>query len=405
MALGGRDGTLPAPDVTPESLCSDPLVREAALQAAGLHAMAKDGKMRLPAAVGKAEIFGHSEAGEVLVVRVLSRPGAPEHHARYDAEIWTDTGRLLQVLTDLDMVDAGPLPRDTEVTFRGPRRTLVRTLSSEEAARELEAMDFRLDQLVTMEDLEAYHRQKSERRKGEWLAARLAIKSLAADWLQARYGLRPGPDALLVVKDEHGAPSLVVRGPFADRFPEIRTLIVSLSHSDSVAMAALALESHVRIGVDIEKIAPRTDAFADTWLQAGERALELLGPDGKPVTEDARITALWCLKEATTKALGLGFNLAVSEVIISEIDPEGIATLAVYGKAADRLVSLGGQSIRALVRIDPRFAIAESIVEVADAPVHDDDPQALAAVAALLREKGLLVEGKSGDSTDVPSVN
>ena len=67
---------------------------------------------------------------------------------------------------------------------------------------------------------------------------------------------------------------------------------------------------------------------------------ELMGPDGKPVTEDARITALWCLKEATTKALGLGFNLAVSEVIISEIGPDGVAVLAVYGKAADRLVSL-----------------------------------------------------------------
>ena len=253
--------------------------------------------------------------------------------------------------------------------------------------------------------MEAYHRQKSERRRGEWLAARMAVKGLAGDWLQAQYGLRPTPDALLVVKDEHGAPSLVVRGPFADRFPEARFLTVSLTHSDNVAMAALAVNPMVRIGIDIEKIAPRPDAFADTWLDASERVIEVRTPDGEIASEDARITALWCLKEATTKALGLGFALAVSEVIITQVEADGIATLAVYGRAADRLVHLGGQGVRALVRIDPRFAIAESIVEVSGELVQEDDPQRIAAVAALLREKGLLVDGRQAASTDPQSVN
>ena len=77
------------------------------------------------------------------------------------------------------------------------------------------------------------------------------------------------------------------------------------------------------------------------------------------------------------------------------------------GVAADRLVHLGGAEVSAEVRVDPRFAIAESIVVVDGGPVHDDDDTALAAVAALLREKGFLIEGRvtEGDNTTGRSVN
>ena len=106
------------------------------------------------------------------------------------------------------------------------------------------------------------------------------------------------------------------------------------------------------------------------------------------------------MKEATTKALGLGFHLAVSEVVITGVDERGFATLSLPGEAASRLVSLGAQSVRAMVRVDPRFAIAESIVEV-DARHVGDDPMRLAIIAALLREKGYLLDG----TEDAPSTN
>ena len=82
---------------------------------------------------------------------------------------------------------------------------------------------------------------------------------------------------------------------------------------------------------------------------------------------------------------------SVSEVVIATVDATGAATLALTGEAAARLVSLGAQSVRASVRVDPRFAIAESIVEV-DARHVGDDPKRLAIIAALLREKGYLLD-------------
>jgi phosphopantetheinyl transferase (holo-ACP synthase) len=174
-----------------------------------------------------------------------------------------------------------------------------------------------------------------------------------------------------------------------------------------MAVVAFPVDPDIRVGIDIERIAPRPDSFADTWLEAGEMALSVSDGAGGPATEDARITALWCLKEATTKALGLGFNLAVSEVVVKSIDEHGVAEVAVYGQAADRLVHLGGSEVRAEVRVDPRFAIAESIVVLGGDPVHDDDDAALAAVAALLREKGFLIEDRAteGDPNTGRSVN
>ena len=89
------------------------------------------------------------------------------------------------------------------------------------------------------------------------------------------------------------------------------------------------------------------------------------------------------------------------------IDAHGVADVGVYGQAADRLVQLGGSEVRAEVRVDPRFAIAESIVVVDEGLVQDNDDAALAAVAALLREKGFLIEGRlaEGDTTTGRSVN
>ena len=407
VAIGQTSEADPAPGVRAAQLTSDPLAREAALQAAGLWSMSQDGRMRLPAAIGRVSLFGTAAPGEELVIRVSPRSCDVEHHARYDAEVWTREGRLLQRLESLDMIDAGPLPEGTGIVPGSPRRVLRDFMDISDAELALDRLGMPLERLVTMEDLAAFHRQKNVQRRGEWLSARLAAKRLAGDWLQARFGVRPPPDAMLVVKDEFGAPSLLLRDGWADRLTDGEMMNLSISHSDGVAVAAIPVDPEIRVGIDIERIAPRPDAFADTWLESSEMALPILDATGGQANEDARITALWCLKEATTKALGLGFNLAVSEVVVKTIDEHGVADVGVYGQAADRLVHLGGAEVSAEVRVDPRFAIAESIVVVDGGPVHDDDDAALAAVAALLREKGFLIEGRvtEGENTSDRSVN
>ncbi|MDP6943098.1 MAG: SDR family NAD(P)-dependent oxidoreductase, partial [Myxococcota bacterium] len=398
-------GTICTDDPTPEArvsdLMSDPFSREAAFQAAGLHAMARQGHMFLPAAVERTTVYHSARPGQDIFVRVIETDGAPEGRARFDAEIWSEDGALLQRLEGLEMIDAGPLPAGQAVTLQRPRAVATARCDIEMGRAEFERWGQALADHVTPEDLAAYERQRSEHRREEWLAARVAAKTLSAEWLHARFGVRPPANQLLIRKDSHGAPFMTLRGPWAEKLPSDAIPALSLSHSDGVAIAALALDAAVRVGIDIEKIASRPEGFAETWLADAERTLQIRDDDGALVDEDARLTALWCLKEATTKALGLGFHLSVSEVIVTEVDEAGGATLALTGEAATRLVSLGAQSVRAAVRVDPRFAIAESIVEV-DARHVGDDPMRMAIIAALLREKGYLLDRTEDMPTTTP---
>ena len=362
--------------------------------------MAHTGHMFLPASVERATVFHAARPGQDVFVRVLEIEGAPSGRASFDAEIWSTDGALLQRLEGLQMIDAGPLLPGKAITLNHPRAVATQRCDVETARAVFEQWGQPLAEHVSPDDLAAYERQRSEQRRAEWLAARVAAKTLSARWLHARFGVRPPANQLLIRKDSHGAPFMTLRGPWAEKLPSDAVPALSLSHSDGVAIAALAMDAAIRVGIDIEKIAARPEGFADTWLDKQERRLTILDDHGGAVDDDARLTALWCLKEATTKALGLGFHLSVSEVVVTSVDEQGAATLALTGEAATRLVSLGAQSVRASVRVDPRFAVAESIVEV-DARHVGDDPVRMAIIAALLREKGYLLDR----AEDMPGTN
>jgi uncharacterized protein (DUF2342 family) len=116
------------------------------------------------------------------------------------------------------------------------------------------------------------------------------------------------------------------------------------------------------------------------------------------VDEATKITSLWCLKESTTKALGLGFHLALSEVMVQGLASDGGATLALAGRASDRLAELGATHVEAWVQVDGTYIVAESLLEldkierkktVRRKGKRPSTETTLAAVAALLREKGL----------------
>lgn len=53
------------------------------------------------------------------------------------------------------------------------------------------------------------------------------------------------------------------------------------------------------VGVDIERIEPFDEDFLESICTPSERSLRL-----DPAEHDARVAALWCSKEALTKALG-----------------------------------------------------------------------------------------------------
>jgi acyl transferase domain-containing protein/phosphopantetheinyl transferase len=126
------------------------------------------------------------------------------------------------------------------------------------------------------------------RKQRAHLAGRIAAKD-ALRRLLWREDPRPiFPVELAVDSDDTGRP--LVRS-----HPELK---VSIAHKDDVAIALAARHD---VGVDVEVIEPRTDAFANIAFTPSELALVLPGED-----RDEAMTRLWAAKEAVGKLIGTG---------------------------------------------------------------------------------------------------
>jgi phosphopantetheinyl transferase len=144
------------------------------------------------------------------------------------------------------------------------------------------------------------------RRRRRWLLGRIAVKDAVRRHLWARGEGHVWPVEIGVANEPSGRPVLV--GPRAG------ALRVSVARKDELAVAIVG--DGVDVGIDVEKIAPRTPAFVDTAFVASELALG----DGRD--RDEWLTRLWCAKEAVAKARGTGIS-----------DPK---RLVVRGIAAER---------------------------------------------------------------------
>lgn len=127
------------------------------------------------------------------------------------------------------------------------------------------------------------------RRRREWLAARTALKRLLLEegivktWQDAQ-----------VLKEASGKPWI---GAGADRAPV--PLDCALSHKGDYAVAALALVSGLKIGVDLEILT----SCPSRLRSAFEHPLDSLAGLQRP---EPYYTVLWTLKEAAAKAFGAG---------------------------------------------------------------------------------------------------
>ena len=75
-------------------------------------------------------------------------------------------------------------------------------------------------------------------------------------------------------------------------------LPISVAHKDDLAVAIVG-EPGERVGIDVEKIAPRSDAFG---------AIAYTPDELEYARDDEARTRLWAAKEAVGKALGTGIT-------------------------------------------------------------------------------------------------
>ena len=143
-------------------------------------------------------------------------------------------------------------------------------------------------------ELETVQGFKALKRQVEWLAGRLAVKSLVSDCLDARL---PHAD-ITVAHEPPGAP-------FLPLFPGH---CLSITHAGRWAAAAVSLDPALAVGIDIERLSiPGTRGFLDLVFSAREQAVLDRSDPLAP-------TRAWTLKEAYLKYIRWGFHYGLHQV-------------------------------------------------------------------------------------------
>lgn len=144
------------------------------------------------------------------------------------------------------------------------------------------------------------------KRRREWLAARVALKSLlVADGVARR------PADAIVRKDARGCPRVVVWEADTGRYEEIAC---SLSHSAPFVFCAYARGRAAAVGVDVEPRTMRLSFLRRKFLSPEDRML----PKDDAAGDD---TLIWSFKESLSKLLGTGWGCGFPNLQCRETDP------------------------------------------------------------------------------------
>ena len=152
---------------------------------------------------------------------------------------------------------------------------------------------------LTVDELEIYHSFKLDKRKREWLAGRRAAKE------SVRALLPDTTEGLEILTKSGGEPYVRINGKARSDIP------VSISHSNEVALAAAGRSPIIGLGIDVEVVEGRASSFLRTAFTPAERTIfQGISDDHVAFLS----TSLYTMKEAATKALGIGLSVNTYDV-------------------------------------------------------------------------------------------
>jgi phosphopantetheinyl transferase len=200
---------------------------------------------------------------------------------------------------------------------------------------ELGDPQFLASRFLAFEEYGDYALMRHPLRRRDWLGARVCLKVMLM-----RRGALDDPLHCAVTKDARGRPSLSL----AREAGAATAYDCSISHKGRFTCAALSATPGVRIGVDVEEISLRLVRLAPSFT--GDRDV-LVGASAP----EERVTILWALKEAGSKALGTGLGLRFSDIRCEEI-----------GERRHRLMTPDGRELRARHLTHAGYVVALAVL-------------------------------------------
>jgi acyl transferase domain-containing protein/NAD(P)H-dependent flavin oxidoreductase YrpB (nitropropane dioxygenase family)/NAD(P)-dependent dehydrogenase (short-subunit alcohol dehydrogenase family)/phosphopantetheinyl transferase (holo-ACP synthase)/acyl carrier protein len=296
---------------------------EAAFQAAAALGVEARGIMTLPIGVGSARVHrpdGVPASGELVFREERLQDGVEGRRVLvFDGTVTDGDGIVLLTLKGVEMVEL-----DRSAGFSG--RVFEEIVEVDEVVKTVQAApETYVAATLTDEEALEYLSKKVPKRAAEWLAGRVALKQSIR-----RLALASGREDLQlneirVLQNSEGKPI----AELLDRQGQ-EVGLVSLSHSNGLAVAvASAKDGMVGLGVDIEKIEPRSESWVNDYFTSDE--IRHAGQDHRRWAE---LSKMWCVKEAALKALGTGLTFDLKEIEASAMDAAGYCSVAFLNDAA-----------------------------------------------------------------------
>jgi 4'-phosphopantetheinyl transferase len=146
---------------------------------------------------------------------------------------------------------------------------------------------------------------RSAKRRSDWLIGRWTAKQLIQAYMERQFGIQPPLNSLTVTNDPDGAPRVILDCE-TNLKSKIQNLKLSISHCNGHAFCALSDSPGMQLGVDIERVEPRSAEFAVDYFTAHELEQLRAAP---PDSQDTLVTLIWSAKEAALKAMRLGLTV------------------------------------------------------------------------------------------------
>lgn len=239
---------------------------------------------------------------------------------------------------------------------------------------------------------------------GRFGVARARLRQVLAAYLDG------SPAALRFAVDAAGKPGLVEPGPstaasggrIEERGPaEGIGLAFNLSHSEGVAIVAVASDG--RVGVDVEAVRPRAalaaiaaryfDPSERAWLAdtaaglpgdaadaavdaAADAAVDARANDDTAVARSAAFYTVWTAKEALTKAVGTGLSAGFRRFTVAVAADGALAVASDAARGPGSAAATGADEGWTLQRLplEPGFIGALAVDRPAVAVAHFDGP-------------------------------
>ncbi|MGI5869910.1 MAG: 4'-phosphopantetheinyl transferase family protein [Kiritimatiellia bacterium] len=158
---------------------------------------------------------------------------------------------------------------------------------------------YELGRWFVPEDLVECESFTHSRRIDEWLAARIALKTLLVE-----DGLAESPLHIHIRKNGHGSPYIVIYNPDTGAYAR---LPCSLSHKGTLVLVAYSHRPGIRVGIDLERRSWRLPYLRRRYISEHDKMLEKDDQVGD-------CTVLWSFKEAASKVLGVGMAYGFTNI-------------------------------------------------------------------------------------------